>query len=64
MQELSVGRGHHLVVGSGDDPHRCVDAWQQLGEFWKVFAVALGVGDGVGEAVAFVARDVVLADLI
>src|ERR1700756_2756391 len=52
LQKLGVGLGHHLVVGSGDDPHRCSDAGQQLSEFWKVFAVALGVGDGVGEAVA------------
>src|SRR5215472_16412258 len=42
MEELGVGLGHHLVVGSGNDPDRCLDAWQQLGEFWKVFTVALG----------------------
>src|SRR6516164_6293852 len=58
-----VGPGHHLVVGSGNDSDRCLDAWQQLGEFWKVFAVALGVRDGVGEAIAFVARHVVFAAL-
>ena len=63
-EELGVGRGHHLVVGSGDDPDRCLDAWQQLGEFGKVFAVALGVRDGVGEAIALVARHVVFADLV
>src|SRR5215467_2805318 len=62
--DLGVGPGHHLVVGSGNDPDRCFDAWQQLGEFWKVFAVALGVRDGVGEAIAFVARHVVFADLV
>src|SRR5215471_19655506 len=56
MEELGVGPRHHLVVGSGNDPDRCLDAWQQLGEFWKLFAVALGVRDGVGEAIAFVAR--------
>src|SRR6516162_11159313 len=61
-EELAVGsRGHHLIVGSGNDPDRCLDAWQQRGEFWKVFAVALGVRDGVGEAIAFVARHVVFA---
>src|SRR5215469_820810 len=64
MEELGVGPGHHLVVGSGNDPDRCLDAWQQLGEFWKVFAVALGVRDGVGEAIAFVARHVVFTDLV
>src|ERR1700758_1900536 len=38
MEELAVGHGwHHLVVGSGNDPDRCLDAWQELGEFWKVF---------------------------
>src|SRR5215831_7504534 len=63
MEELGVGPGHHLIVGSGNDPDRCLDAWQQLGEFWKVFAVALGVRDGFGEAIAFVARYVVFADL-
>ena len=55
---------HHLVVGSSHDPDRCLDAWQQFGELGKVFAVALGVRDGVGEAIAFVARHVVFADLI
>ena len=54
----------HLVVGSGNDPDRCLDAWQQLREFWKVFAVALGVRDGVDEAIAFVARHVIFADLV
>src|SRR5262249_17932545 len=64
MEELGVGPGHHLVVGSGNYPHRCLDAWQQLGEFWKVFAVALGVRDGVGVAIAFVARHIVFTDLV
>ena len=64
MEELRVGPGHHLVVGSGDDPDRCLDVWQQFGEFRQVFAVALGVRDGVGEAIAFVARHVVFADLV
>src|SRR5215471_11827939 len=30
MEKLGVGRGHHLVVGSGNDPDRCFDACQQL----------------------------------
>src|SRR6516164_2196809 len=64
LAELGVGPGHHLVVGPGNDPDRCLDAWQQLGEFWKVFAVALCVRDGVGEAITFVARHVVFADLV
>src|SRR5262249_58939511 len=64
MKEFGIGPGHHLVDGSGNDTDRCLDAWQQLGEFWKVFAVALGVRDGIGEAIAFVARHVVLADLV
>src|SRR5262249_39212187 len=42
----------------------CSNARQQLGEFRKVFAVALGVRDRVGEAIAFVARHVVFADLV
>jgi hypothetical protein len=29
MEELGVGPGHHLV-GSGNDPDRCLDAWQHV----------------------------------
>jgi hypothetical protein len=64
MEELGVGCRYDLVVGSGHDPDRCLDASQQRGELWKVFAVALSVRDGVGEAITFVARHVVFADLV
>src|SRR5262245_35635455 len=64
VEELGVGPGHHLVVGSGNNSDWCSNAWQELGEFRKVFAVALGVRDRVGEAIAFVARHVVFADLV
>src|SRR5215831_14386181 len=64
MEEFGVGPGHHLVVSPGNDPDRCLDVWQQLGEFRKVFAVALRVRNGVGEAIAFVTRHVVFAYLV
>ena len=53
-----------VIGGSGNDPNWCSDARQQLGEFWKIFAVALRVRDRVGEVIAFVARHVVFADLV
>jgi hypothetical protein len=38
MEELGVGPGHHLVVGSGNDPDRCLDAWQQTSEHVRVMS--------------------------
>lgn len=52
LQEFGVDRGHHLVVGPGDDANRRLDPGQQVSQLGQVLAVILGVRDGPREAVA------------